>query len=295
VIDGGILPWPEGLHAHVARFRQGDLVECPLIVYVDVPSLAVWDASKTGDTTSREQTPFAVEGDLLPPYAMITTQTCDIVEENRPKKPRNPWIQVVPVYQASTLPSGQHKQIANHEIGHFYPMTGLPLPDGLWVADLRIEVSVGKGWLAGREPIRLIHTDRDTDLLARRLAARRARPAVSTPVNEAVLVSLKERLTRDRNSRKEDILDHIDHCRLDVIDGTRAEAAIVQIICVTLGDPPSVVREWFAQWWQDAVLNATKLGIALERPRICRLIDLNGEEMERTTRINLDHLSPDDE
>src|SRR5579862_1980126 len=114
MIDAGIgQPWPEPVLAAVNRFKQGDIIERPPIFYAAVTAYAISDRTKLLGQPSSEPDLVNLDPTDVPPYGLITTQTCDLAEESL--KPKQPWFHVVPVYDAEPMaPRDQQGLIKNH-------------------------------------------------------------------------------------------------------------------------------------------------------------------------------------
>lgn len=97
MIDGGNDPssWPPTVVGQLAQFRQGSLISRPPFAYHASSTNPLWKASRLA---AGDEDPVLVELDLpdRPPYGIITTQSCDIDEEG---KNRKPWVQIAPVYE----------------------------------------------------------------------------------------------------------------------------------------------------------------------------------------------------
>jgi len=131
-------------------------------------------------------------------YVIITTQTCDICEENK-KHPRIPWITVAPVYDILPyIAKGQDNQIRANGFGYLVPLTHPQfLGDGvLWVADLRVEYPLEKSVLAikDNDPIDVFGTEGDYNDFADKLALRRNRPAIDENVRKFITLPLRDSL-----------------------------------------------------------------------------------------------------
>jgi hypothetical protein len=149
VIDAGLpSEWPPGTWEALQAFRQGDLIKEPPLLYFADPARPTWEMTKRYAPTSRGPEPIEAQGAIRPKYGLITSQTCDIAEDESPQRPKKPWVQIAPVFDASEHITGnrQREWVMG---GRFVYLIHLPaLPNGLWVADLRIEVPVEKGLFA---------------------------------------------------------------------------------------------------------------------------------------------------
>jgi hypothetical protein len=101
---------------------------------------------------------------------MLLTQACDLM------RPKNPWITVAPVYDASgRLNAGQRGQVKAGQVLHLVHITGDWASSGLWVADLRLELPIEKTFLIDQNPIEAFSDETQYATLAQRLGARRQR------------------------------------------------------------------------------------------------------------------------
>jgi hypothetical protein len=93
-------------------------------------------------------------------------------------RPKNPWITVAPVYDASgLLNAGQHGQVKAGQILYLVHITAEWASNGLWVADLRLELPIEKTFLMNQYPIEAFSDETQYATLAQRLGARRQRLA----------------------------------------------------------------------------------------------------------------------
>src|ERR1035441_6952262 len=152
MIDSGIPPkdgWPDGLLDKLRQWEQGDIVLAPFLFYFADPSAAIWEGTRLYTESSVEPEVILAPDELLPPYGMVTTQTCDIAEEDS-QRPMRPWVQMTPVYAITSWKR-------NRLEGGRGPRYWLLIPDfpedGVWVADLRLELPVEKSWLANQARI----------------------------------------------------------------------------------------------------------------------------------------------
>jgi len=111
-----------------------------------------------------------VSAEGRPPYGLIVTQTCDLVEEGKPKRP---WVQIAPVYLLFANSGDRTKIQQGRGFDYLVPITGLTPPEGaLWVADLRVLIPAEKGWLVGRETLAAFDDEAGYDRLAQQLGHR---------------------------------------------------------------------------------------------------------------------------
>jgi hypothetical protein len=117
VIDSGNDPasWPGAVVNSLAKYRQGSLVPSAAFFYVTNPELPIWMASRLNATDPEPVEVIALSPEDQPPYGIITSQSCDIDEEERNQKP---WVQVAPVYEVSADHKCRRSRIlsrADHE------------------------------------------------------------------------------------------------------------------------------------------------------------------------------------
>lgn len=295
MIDAGILePWPPEVIAAVARFKQGDLVERPPFFYYAALNHGLWDFTRDQGNAGGEGELLVLDPEDSPPYGLITTQTCDLSEQ-RPT-PQQPWFKVAPVYEASDIlqDSNRQRQVQQRQIGHLVLLTGPTLAPGLWVADLRIEVPLEKGWLVGRERIEGFATEAEYLSLAKCLGRRYDRPALDNAVSNCVVRSLRKRLHVLKGQRKADLVGELQELRL-ATDGPRMKVTSAQLVVFTHKDlPPALVTDWFDAWWDTARIDCEGKGLTLLFSRYTTLAKMAAVDYESTIPLDFDYLSPDE-
>jgi hypothetical protein len=253
--------WPARVRAAVAPFRQGHLVETPPFFYAANLEHPVWELSEIArDSDAENDEPedalLELDPDQRPPYGSITTQTCDLAEE-RPE-PVQPWLQVAPVYQCepgSTL----------LERDFVVPLSPPTLPGEGWVADLRLEMSLEKGYLVGREPLEAFSSESEYDRFGDLLARRRGRPALASVFHEVINVttrSMKQESSAKRSMARR-VRDNVYKLKLGIEDGTRLRPVAAKLYVVTQGEAEAETEEWFAEWWSRAKAVAADHGLQL--------------------------------
>ncbi len=158
MIDAGIPDeWSLAVREVCSRFKQGHLVTTPPFFYGATAVHGIWDLTRDVGDPELDQEVFQLDDDMAPSYGLITTQTCDIYEEG---KPRKPWVQVAPVYDGQALiPASSIGNLQKDAIGHLMLLDSLALGEGLWVVDFRIEFPLEKSWLVGKEPLEAFPTE----------------------------------------------------------------------------------------------------------------------------------------
>jgi hypothetical protein len=257
VISGNIRrPWPDEVKEALEKFRLGDLIREPPFFYGHGGAIRLWNA---GDDDSDEEAVALVSAveelhpDDGPPFGIITTQTCDLDEQGAPMQP---WFQVSPVYQLTGRQEDQAQLAAKQ---FTYELNGPQLPEGRWIADLRIELPLEKSLLAGREPIRAFASESDADAFARQLGRRRARAALANELVDAVIALLRARRSKRKGMWKNDVY----RLMLEIEGGTRLAPAAVRLHVITHAEPTDEVRKFLDDWEDEAREPGAKVGIEL--------------------------------
>lgn len=243
-------PWPPEVLEAAALFKLGDVIERPPFFYARHPTLELFDSSGAAEGESQVA---ELHPEDAPPYAIITTQTCDVDERGVPEQP---WIQASPVYPlAGDAPPNR---------AYLVELTGA-LP-GRHVADLRIELPLEKTLLVGRQPIAGFATEEEGEAFARRLGVRRARAALADELVETVTALLgKRKANNKRRSRR--VWPKLWRIGLQIEKGTRLRPVAVRLHVMSAGPPSDDVKAWFADWEDVARLNAAEVSITVHTTR----------------------------
>ncbi len=297
--------WPTGLLDELRRFRQGDVVAGPPYFYWGDPQRPVLDLtsqfSEDGEGVIEAADRFA--------YGLIATQTCDIAEEDN-ERPGQPWVHLCPVYDAEKryrsvdtsagtpdeelpklVPGAERRLIRS---GRSQRYLWLPaLPDGVWVADLRLLLPVEKGWLGGRSPIPAFQTEAQRIEVGRRLAWLHDRPAfdgrfvrtVQKPLIDALRALRRENLEAfDRLSRQ------VAEVGVSTDQNIEIDTAEILLLCNEQLD--SDLRAWAHNWWTSSAEAAAEARLTLLPLRVELLDTLCASEYRRLTRVPLAAVSP---
>jgi hypothetical protein len=258
VIDEGLTDaWPPEVLEALVLFKQGHLVERPPLFYAGSPAHGIWDLTRQSGDHHLDEDLLELADDLRPEFGLITTQTCDIAEEGRPD---HPWFQVVPVYRVDSASDVERRLLEDHRRSHLVLLKPPNLGEGIWVADLRVEVPLEKSWLVGRSPIESFTTEDDYQVLAERLAAKRDRPALATPIVNTVIRPLANWL-RGKAGTKE--AAKVDQLRLS-IGPSRLHPERASLLVLTNDDPLSAPdRAPWDKWWDRTRPRAAAEGIDL--------------------------------
>lgn len=250
MIDEGLTgDWPPEVIEAAKKFQQGDLIVQPPIVYAASLRSPIWELTRViaEDAGDPDAAPahLAVDGDEVPPYGIITSQTCDVAED-RPV-PVQPWIDIAPVYTCDE---------SNPLLGRDYVfrLDSMQAPDGKrWVADLRLSIPLEKGLLVRREPIDPFGgSEKERIAFGDALGKRLARAALSESVHKVIGQTLR---SHNRSAKKR-VRKRVYKLMLHIAQGTRLEPEAVRLHVVTLGSPDvesnREMREWFETWWDGA-------------------------------------------
>lgn len=276
-------PWPDEVAEALEAFKQGDLLTRPPFFYGVRPGSRIWgveDEQDGADNAADDGSQVdELHPDESPEYGIITTQTCDLSEQGLPAQP---WFQVSPVYQPDGEPKEQERLLTK---AYIVELTGADLPAGRWVADLRIELPLEKTVLVGREPIAGFASEAEADEFARRLGVRRARAALANELVESVTRLIGKRKSNNKR-RSAEVWSELYKLGLQIEEGTRLKPTAVRLHVISATEASDLVKDWFAQWWDDARVQAASVGINLHTTRhhdatamdvrlADRLIDLN--------------------
>jgi hypothetical protein len=261
-------------------FRQGHLVDSPPFVYVATPAHAVWAlTSDLGDTALAEEV-FELDSLDRPPYGLITTQTCDINEVN----PNHPWVHIAPVYD---LDEGTLAAMVRKDRVNYLVELDPPTLDGLWVADLRLEVPVEKSWLVGRQPAEAYPTEAGYEHLAGRLAGKRDRPALADSLVMGVYRPLREWLDRSQGKKASANVREV-RFRLG---GTRLIPWAASLVLIKDTDWENDETAAWDDWWDLTRAKAAGYGLDLLANEYQTLDSMSARQYLDSTPVNLDYLS----
>jgi hypothetical protein len=242
--------WPPDVRAALGAFRLGHLIAEPPLTYARASAKRIWNpAADRGEDRHGDTVEIACDRF---PYGILTTQTCDINEQD--PSPKQPFVQVSPVYRyaadRAALPAVSRRL-------YLWPLTAPAFAQELWVADLRLECSVEKSVLAGRTPIDAFADEIDEIAFAERLGRRRDRAAMANAVNDVLDAQMAKKISANRRKAKR-VFDSVHGLRLEVAEGLRLEPVAMRLHVLLNGDPHSddaaiiEARAWFDSWWDRA-------------------------------------------
>lgn len=269
-------PWPPEVKEALEKFRQGDLIEKPPFFYGHGGDVRLWDL---GDADLEDEADSAVEElhpDDSPPLGIITSQTCDVDEQGEPMQP---WFQVSPVYK---LIGSEDEQAWLASKQFTYELSGPGLPEGRWIADLRVEVPLEKSALIGRAPIRGFASEQEAEEFGKRLGVRRARPALANRLVDAIIALLRGR----RGKRKGMWKNQIFRLMLE-IEGGRLTPVAARLHVITNVEPSEDVRDFFDEWEDETREGAQQVGIDLWETRYHDARAISLPDYDRWLDLNL--------
>ncbi len=292
--------WPDGVLDALRAFRQGDLVVAPSMAYLADPQAPVWaesarfaaEIAASGDPPDPEIIRFP-EG-LTPPYGMITTQTCDLVEEDA-NPPRWPWAQLVPVYDMNGVLNSGEKGMLLKGRGRRSLLHVPALLSGFYVADFRISFPVEKGWLARQARIVAFGSEEERQRVGDRLALLSGRPAFAgtfvNSIQKPLTMALRELKRTDREA-----FDSLDELvpEVGVLMDSRLNPSDVQVVVISTAPLDAAQTEWWDTWWDSCRKRAEEVGITLQALDFTVLDEnYSAAHYRRLTILPLSNVSPD--
>ena len=299
-LPGSAAEWPDGVLEALRAFRQGDLVAEPPMAYLADPQAPVWaesarfaaEVAASGDPPEPEIIRFP-EG-LTPPYGMITTQTCDLVEEDA-NPPRWPWAQLVPVYDMDGVLNSGEKGMLRKGRGRRSLLHVPALAPGFYVADLRISFPVEKGWLARQARIVAFGSEQERQRVGDRLALLSGRPAFAgtfvASIQNPLTAALRELKRTDREA-----FDSLDELvpEVGVLMDSRLNPSDVQVVVLSTAPLDAAQTEWWNTWWDSCRERAGAVGITLQALDFTVLDEnYSAAVYRRLTHLPLSNISPD--
>jgi hypothetical protein len=232
--DGLQKPWPDDVLPAAKRFQLGDVIKSPPFFFAGDPKRPLWVPPGRGDEEI-----VSVPEDARPPYGILVTQTCDLHDRTESQ----PFFEISPVYD---MPEGMKRK------GYFHPLDGPALGHGNWMADLRVTLSLEKGLLVGREPIRGF-ADEDGEVeFAALLGQRRDRAALHDAINQVLYREFDRKLSNNKNLRAA-VREELQVVMLAVAEGNRSEPRAVKVYFYSnRGEFSERVHEFLESWWTSA-------------------------------------------
>jgi hypothetical protein len=285
--------WPSGVLDRLCAFKQGDVVPCPPIVYQGDPAYPVYGMTAEYAKVSTESGPMMITGDAAPTYAVLTSATCDISEEDK-RAPRFPFVQLSPIVDMTAADVGLQGMIRKDKVNYLVHLPALStMKAGFWVADLRIEYPVDKGWLAGQERFAGFQTETDQQKIGAAIAYLRQRPAMARSFVDNVLGPLEDLLGELRKIDRA-LAQRVDNEAVEwaVRTDSRLNPGRIEIVLLAdAGEFDPGVREW----WRLAVdslrtrAGAADEGLTIIGPRFERLDTLSVSDYRKLTILPIPH------
>lgn len=284
-IDGGRFTRP--VRDAVASLRQGTLVSLPPLIYAANGQHPLFAATVAWAATER-----ALSGAVniraesrRPPWGLIVTQTCDLVEEGRPKRP---WVLLAPVYKLDCDRGTRRRIEQGRGFAYLTPIPTLSTEDDFWVADLRLLVPVEKGWLVDATTRPAYSGEEQRDRLSAQLSRQFSRQAYATPLVEHILRPLAELLgdISERWDGKDPIVE------VGLASGrSRMDPSTVQVVFMLDGDLQTELHDLIVDW-AEPIIKAPPEGISVLLPRIVSIDELSAREYRALDIIDAASFSP---
>ena len=245
MIDSGLPdPWPTVIRDAAAAFEQGDVVKQPPFFYWASLEHPVWDVSIEVAALGDGDPLISLDLGDGPPLGIVTTQSCDLDEAD----PKKPWFHVAPVFEAGDFGDSNLANIRAQMYGYLYALPSVPGEHGDWVADLRVEFPIEKGWLVGKSPIRCLSFDQGREF-ARKLGRAKARPALDGPP-DIIVQHLRKAIGNMKEGKRTRILGCLpaDGLRVKLIGAGREVTGLQLYVLSKTGAPDEETQAWFEAW-----------------------------------------------
>lgn len=290
-IDAGLpatrADWPEGVLDQLPSFPQGTVIQSPTFVYFGDPKTPVHAISRSYSMAGYDTPmPMLVAGPFAPRWAIITSGTCDVGEEGASRLPIRPAVQVSPVVDMDDEDSSRKKQIRDGKIAHLVHIPVLSAREpGFWVADLRFEFPVEKGWLASQAPISGFENETEQLKIGLAVAHLRSRPAMADKYYGLVHSPLGDQLSSLYKANRS-LADAVD---AEIVEwGVRIDSRLnPSRVEVVLLSETSDASSGAVAWWRTAVdavrPAAAAAGLAVLGPRFARLDTISVLEYRNLT------------
>jgi hypothetical protein len=231
-----------------------------------------------------------LDGDLE--YGIITTQTCDITEEDS-ATPRKPWVQVSPVYRYEGPTEKEREAINRYAIPDLAHLTGKHFAEEFYVADLRLSIPLEKSLLVGRESISGFASEPDAMGFAEHCSAYLSRPALPGKVVRLVVRHINRYFEGKPALRTQIRNAGVDDVRLRL--GGTEDVPIVQLMVIlkeaNLTDM-SAASAAFEQWLNAAKQSAQSKNEAITfiGTQFTTMRDASAEQFANSIRLRSDNI-----
>lgn len=287
-LDDHLLDFPKEVQDAAKEFRQGDVIKNPPLAYHTVGKYPLWALSKNADADGSIGL-VELDGPGFD-YAVITTQTCDIVEEES-RVPHKPWIQVSPVYELVDVDEKRVKSIEIFANPDLVRLNGPTFTDKVFVADLRLSLPLEKSLLVKRDPIHGFATEEDVIRFADHCAAYSNRPALPGLVHDYVIKHLKRYFENKAERREACRALNLHSVRIKVSGPD--ESPTVQLLVILLNDEENnkkAAEAVFTPWWNNATNNIRdkNVTVTLLGTRYATLASLTAQEYLSSSPFRVD-------
>jgi hypothetical protein len=284
VIDKGLGEWPPEIVEAAQNFQQGDLLAEPAIAYAASLLYPVWELTRQEAAASEpDGTPvhLALDPADVPPFGIITSQTCDVAED-RPE-PVQPWVNVSPVVLCD-----EDDPLLGCD--YAYPLPAFEAPEGeCYVADLRLNVALEKGLLVHRDPIDPFGgSEAERIAFGRLLGERHGRAALAESIHAFVSETLRghQRKTGKRVKKR------LYKLMLQIQDGERLNPRAVRLHAIIVENEAATIdlpelEEWFRSWCDAAREVAAEHDVALLDPQFHNGATMNVALYDRLIEIRI--------
>lgn len=287
MIDEQVEPtWPTELVEVLSRLEQGDVIDGVPFGYYATGAFVAWKPSASARKDAVELVEITEGG---PQSWIVTTQTCDICEEDS-DRPRRPFILLAPIYDAAQLNERQRFMVKNFEISYLVRLTGPEFGDGFSVADLRIQIPFDKGVVVNKQLRKGFESADDARRFGEQLARLYSRPVFPGIVVKHIVDSLRtfygggKRLHRDRFEASK-----IVELRLFCTEDGPPYDVQLWIILAGPGTE-SAARECIDAWYRSTQPTATASGIALLAPQFQTYNMMSAADYIRTKPISIPYI-----
>jgi hypothetical protein len=258
VIDDNLLPWPPEVDDALASFRCGIVIERPPFAYHAVGAYALWSASSLlGETEELVMMELAEED--RPPYGIITTETCDLLEEDREQKIR-PWFQVSPVLDLGHLDNNAKSGIENLRYTYLSRLTGPAFLGGFYVADMRISIPVEKSALVGRMPLQGFASAEQERAFSIQIGEMATRPVWPDSVQRVIVGGLKKFF---RKASRKTALRALALSDLRLAVSGPDKTPIAALLVYVSPEHEDAAQALFNAYWSDLHDEAAAAGVVL--------------------------------
>lgn len=282
--DGNDRQWPEEI-TKLARFRQGTLVARPPFFYYASTALPIWEASKLLAGDHEGELVVELQPDDRTEFGIVTSQTCDVYAVGDTGKP---WVQLAPVYQLAA-DNNRLPDVIRARVYYLAPVRAL---GERWVADLRIEFPVEKGWLALQEPIAGFNDQAGYDEFGLMCGRYRTRPGIADAIYTDVIDVLREWLeTLRKNERPlyEALATGIKRLFID-IRGDHLTPEAIQLIFVSESTLGPELASRLERWWEETYVGKA-LPFTTLAPRLLTYSQVSFAEHIHWVEVDLSRLT----